>query len=133
MREITTDVTRAAKDIAAVVADATYVVIGAAVLGFQRAQVHRQDLNKRLGEPPTELEDRVASIRAELNQALQGLDSRVEDLADRVEELIERIESAVAPLEDRLPTQARGLVRQAHDQAREARSQLRTRLPNAAA
>ena len=133
VREITTDVGRTAKDIATVVADATYVVIGAAVLGFQRAQVRRQELNKRIAEPRTDLEDRVASIRSDLNQALTGLDSRVEEIADRVEDLIGRLETVVAPFEDRLPTQARDLVRQAHDQAREARSQIRTRLPNAAA
>jgi hypothetical protein len=133
VREISTDVTRAAKDIATVLTDATYVVIGAAVLGFQRAQVRRQELNKQFAEPRTEIEDRVASIRADLNQALQGLDTRVEEIADRVEDLIVRIESVVAPFEDRLPGQARDLVRQAHDQAREARSQIRTRLPNAAA
>jgi ElaB/YqjD/DUF883 family membrane-anchored ribosome-binding protein len=133
VRDITTDVNRAAKDIAAIVADATYVVIGVAVLGFQRAQVRRYELNKRLAEPRGEFEDRVASIRSDVNQALQGLDSRVEEMAERVEDLIERIESVVAPFEERLPTQARDLVRQAHEQAREARNQIRTRRPNAAA
>ncbi len=133
MREINTDVTRAAKDIAAVVADATYVVIGAAVLGYQRAQVRRQEVLSRLGEPRSGIEDRVATVRSDLNQALQGLDTRVEDLAERIEDLIARVEDAVAPIEDRLPSQARDLVRQAHDQAREARTQIRSRIPTAAA
>ena len=43
--------TKAVKDIAAVAKDATYVVIGAGVLGFQQAQVQRQELMKRLAEP----------------------------------------------------------------------------------
>ena len=46
--EFTPDLTKAAKDIAAVAKDATYVVIGAGVLGFQQAQVQRQELMKRL-------------------------------------------------------------------------------------
>ena len=46
--DIDTDLTRAARDIAAVAKDATYVVIGAGVLGFQQVQVQRQELLKRL-------------------------------------------------------------------------------------
>ena len=63
MPEINTDVTKAAKDIAAVAKDATYVVIGAGVLGFQQAQVQRQELLKRLAEPKAGLEDRVTAGR----------------------------------------------------------------------
>ncbi len=49
--EINTDVAKAARDVAAVAKDATYVVIGAGVLGFQQLQVQRQELKKRLGRP----------------------------------------------------------------------------------
>jgi hypothetical protein len=56
--DITTDVTKAAKDIAAVAKDATYVVIGAGVLGYQQAQVQRQELLKRLAEPKADIEGR---------------------------------------------------------------------------
>ncbi len=59
MPEINTDFAKAAKDIAAVAKDATYVVIGAGVLGFQQAQVQRQELIKRLAEPKAGIEDRV--------------------------------------------------------------------------
>ena len=46
---INTDFTKAAKDIAAVAKDATYVVIGAGVLGYQQAQVQRQELMQAPG------------------------------------------------------------------------------------
>ncbi len=133
MPEINADVTQAAKDIAAVAKDATYVVIGAGVLGFQQAQVQRQELMKRLADPKAGIEDRVTAARSDLSGALHTVDVTVEGLMERFEDIIERLEAAVAPLEDRLPAQARDLAKQAHVQAREARSQIRSRIPTAAA
>ena len=60
MPDISKDITKAANDVANVAKDAAYVVIGAGVLGFQRAQVQRQELRKRLADPKAELEQRVA-------------------------------------------------------------------------
>jgi exonuclease VII small subunit len=132
MPEINTDLTKAAKDLAAVAKDATYVVIGAGVLGYQQAQVQRQELLKRLADPKAGLEDRVSAVRSDLSGALHNVDTTVDGLMERFEEIIERLEAAVAPLEDRLPTQARDLAKQAHVQAKEARTQLRTLIPTAA-
>jgi chloramphenicol 3-O-phosphotransferase len=133
MPDINTDFTKAAKDIAAIAKDATYVVIGAGVLGYQQAQVQRQELRKLLAQPKADIEDRVAAVRTDLSGALRNVDSTVEGLAVRLEEVIERLETAVAPLEDRLPSQARDLAKQAHVQAKEARTQLRSRIPTVAA
>ena len=133
MPDFSTDITKAAKDVANVAKDATYVVIGAGVLGFQRIQVQRRELAKRLGEPSAGLGDRVSAVRSDLTDAVQGVDAKVDVLIDRVEEIIERVEAVVAPFEQRLPTQARDLAMQAHAQAREARSQLRTLRPTAVA
>ncbi len=131
--DINTDVTKAAKDIAAVAKDATYVVIGAGVLGYQQAQVQRQELLKLLAEPKADLEGRVNAVRTDLSDALRNVDTTVETLVERFEEIIERLETAVAPLEDRLPAQARDLAKQAHVQAKEARTQIRSRIPTVAA
>jgi exonuclease VII small subunit len=133
MPEINTDFSKAAKDIAAVAKDATYVVIGAGVLGFQQAQVQRQELLKKLADPKAGLEGRVKAVRSDLSGALHTVDTTVEDLMERFEEIIGRLETAVAPLEERLPSQARDLAKQAHVQAKEARSQLRTMIPTASA
>jgi hypothetical protein len=116
--DFSTDVAKAAKDVADVAKDATYVVIGAGVLGFQKAQVHRQELQKRLGDPKATLEDRLQGARSDLGEAIQAFDLKVEDI-------IARIEAAVVPLEDRLPGQARDVAKQVHVQAKEARGQVR--------
>jgi ElaB/YqjD/DUF883 family membrane-anchored ribosome-binding protein len=131
--EFSTDISKAAHDLADVAKDATYVVIGAGVLGFQKAQVQRHQLAKRLADPRVDLEGRVAAVRSDLGGALRTVDTTVDTIAVRLEELIERLEAAVAPLEDRLPDQARDVARQAHDQAREARTQIRSLIPKAAA
>jgi len=132
MPEINTDVTKAVKDIAAVAKDATYVVIGAGVLGYQQAQVHRQEFLKLLAEPRADFEGRVAAVRTEVSGALHTVDTTVESLVERFEEIIERLETAVAPLEERLPEPARDLAKQAHVQAKEARTQLRSKIPTVA-
>ena len=132
MPDINTDIHKAAKDIANVAKDATYVVIGAGVLGFQQAQVQRRELLARLQEPST-IAERVSTARGDLTEAVQNVDTRVEDLMDRVEEIIERVEAVFAPFEDRLPTQARDLTKKAHVQAKDARTQLRNLRPTAVA
>ncbi len=102
MPDINTDISKAAKDIANVAKDATYVVIGAGVLGFQQAQVQRRELMAKLQEPST-LAERVSAVRGDLTDAVHQVDTRVEDLMDRFEEIIERVEAVFAPFEDRLP------------------------------
>ncbi len=132
MPDINTDISKAAKDIANVAKDATYVVIGAGVLGFQQAQVQRRDLMAKLQEPSV-IAERVSSVRGDLTDAAHTVDVRVEDLMDRVEEIIERVEAVFAPFEDRLPTQARDLTKKAHVQAKDARTQLRNLRPTTVA
>jgi len=132
MPEINTDITKAAKDIANVAKDATYVVIGAGVLGYQQVQVQRRELAAKLQEPAT-LAERVSTVRGDLTEAVHSMDTRVEDLMDRVEEIIERVEAVFAPFEDRLPTQARDVAKQVHVQAKDARTQLRSMRPTSVA
>jgi ElaB/YqjD/DUF883 family membrane-anchored ribosome-binding protein len=133
MPDINTDITKAAKDIANVARDATYVVIGAGVLGVQRAQVQRHELMQKLHDPSSELSDRVANVRGDLTEAVKHVDAKVDELMDRAEELIERVEAVFAPFEDRLPAQARDIAKQAHEQAKDARTQIRKMRPTAAA
>ncbi len=130
MPDLSTDLSKAAKDIANVARDATYVVIGAGVLGFQQAQVQRRELAAKLQEPST-IAERVSSVRGDLTEAVHSVDTHVEDLMDRVEEIIERVEAVFAPFEDRLPAQARDLTKKAHVQAKDARTQIRNLRPTA--
>jgi hypothetical protein len=119
--EFSTDFSKAARDLADVARDATYVVIGAGVLGVQKVQVHRQELRKRLTDPKATVELKLSDARSDLQQVVQSFDAKVE-------ELIERIEASFAPVEDRLPTQARDLAKQARVQAKVARDQVRSRV-----
>jgi ElaB/YqjD/DUF883 family membrane-anchored ribosome-binding protein len=133
MPEISTDITKAAKDIANVAKDATYVVIGAGVLGFQQVQVQRRELMAKLQDPSSNISDRVTIARGDLSDAVKNVDAKVEELMDRAEELIERVEAVFAPFEDRLPAQARDIAKQAHGQAKDARTQIRNMRPTAVA
>ena len=132
MPDINTDVTKVAKDIANVAKDATYVFIGAGVLGFQQVQVQRRELMTKLQEPSS-LSDRLSSVRGDLTGAVHTADAKVEDLMDRVEEIIERVEAVFAPFEDRLPAQARDISKQARVQAKDARTQIRSMRPTTVA
>ena len=118
LKDITDEITKTARD-------AAYVVVGLGVLGFQRAQVRRQELQKRMAEPRGQIEDRLGEVRTKVTK-------RAKDVDDAVEQVIVRIEASLEPFEDRLPDPARDLVKQAHAQAREARQQLRKLLTTAA-
>ena len=77
--EFSTDLSKAARDLADVARDATYVVIGAGVLGVQKAQVQRQELRKRLADPRSSVELRLADAKADLQQVVQTFDARIEE------------------------------------------------------
>ena len=118
LKDITDEITKTARD-------AAYVVVGLGVIGFQHAQVRRQELQQRLAEPRGQIEERLGEVRTKVTQ-------RAKDVDDAVEQAIGRIEASLEPFEDRLPESARGLVKQAHAQAREARQQLRRLITTAA-
>lgn len=118
LKDITEEISKTARD-------AAYVVVGLGVLGFQRAQVRRQELSKRLAEPRAQVEGTIGGVREELTR-------RAKDVDERVEEAIARLEASLEPIEQRLPAQARTLVEQARTQARGARQQLRALILSAA-
>lgn len=55
MKEVSDEVTKVARD-------AMYVAVGLGVLGFQRAQVRRQQVLKNLAAPRAEVEDRLGEL-----------------------------------------------------------------------
>jgi hypothetical protein len=141
LQEITDEVATWARDVA-------YVAVGLGVLGFQRAQVERRQLQQRLGTDLPHVEGRLADVRsalpdlADVRSALPDLAavrSAVADLADlrsavatslqRLEEVVEEatqlIESTLEPLEHQMPAAARELTHRALQQAREVGGQLR--------
>ncbi|MDA8342608.1 MAG: hypothetical protein M0007_10365 [Actinomycetota bacterium] len=126
MPELNTDLTKVARDVAGIAKDATYVAIGIGVIGYQKAQVRRHELVKRLGDPRVTAEQRLATVRTDLSGAVHAVDARVEDA-------FARVEAALLPFEDRLPAQAREVARQVRNQATEVRQQIRSAILSAAA
>jgi ElaB/YqjD/DUF883 family membrane-anchored ribosome-binding protein len=119
IKDVTDEVTK-------VIRDAAYVVVGFGVLTFQRAQVRRQDLVKRLEDPRTQVEERFGSVRGQFTDQVKKVD-------DALEQVLVKIEGSLDPVGERLPTQARDLLKQAQSQAREARQQIRSLLLSNAA
>ena len=87
-KDVTDEITKTARD-------AAYVVVGLGVLGFQRAQVRRQELQKRLTERNA-VQGHLVDVRGEVTK-------RVKDVDEAVEQVIGRIEATLAPIEERLP------------------------------
>lgn len=96
-----TDVTQTLKD-------AAYVAVGFGVIGFQRAQVRRQELKRQLRQQRQQL----AGIVKEIDGAVDPVRKQFEGGLDRIEE--------------RLPGQARDLVRTARTLAKGTEEQVRT-------
>jgi DNA repair ATPase RecN len=74
LQEITDEVATWARDVA-------YVAVGLGVLGFQRAQVERRQLQQRLGTDLPHVEGRLADVRSALPD-LADVRSALPDLAD---------------------------------------------------
>ena len=129
MPDLQTDLTKTAKAVAGKAKDAAYVVVGAGVMGFQQAQVQRQEFGKRLAEPRKSVVERIESVRSDVTGAILALDINVDQLFERVETAIERMEQTIAPLENKLPSPARDLSQQARSQAKAARAQVRSFIP----
>lgn len=97
--------------------DAAYVVVGLGVLGYQRVQVHRASLERKLGGD-LQLEERLGGIRTAVAQGARRVD-------DVVEGAVHLVETTIQPLEEQLPSSARDLAEKAHSGACQVRDQLR--------
>jgi hypothetical protein len=106
--ELTDDVTGFARD-------AAYVAVGLGVLGYQRVQVQRVALERKLAEAG--LEDRLAGVRTVVVEGMRQLD-------DVLEEAVQFVDSTFETLEQ-LPPPARDLAGRAHAGARQVSDRLR--------
>lgn len=104
MRTISVD------DIPRMVEDTVYTAVGLGILGFQRAQVQRQQLKRSLSSS-------CGEVRAALDDRVKLVEERLSDLDDRFDAVFETVEP-------RLPEPAREAARQAVTLAREARHQV---------
>ncbi len=131
LKDVTDGITRAARD-------ATYVVVGLGVLGFQRAQVRRQELQRRLSDPRekfegrlSDVQGRLSEVQGRLNEARGELAKPIQVIDDTIEQVIGRVEASFEPIEERLPAQAREIVEQVRSYSRDARQQIRSIVRNA--
>jgi hypothetical protein len=123
MPDIKDEVNKTAAEITKVAQDAAYMAIGLGVIGLQKAQVRRRELQdqfdslqNQLGQMP------AANVRKELAKAYKDLDKTFG-------QLIERMDATFDPVSERLPAGAQAVVQQ----AKEARDQLRGFLTSLAA
>jgi pantothenate kinase len=112
--------------------DAAYAAIGFGVLSFQRAQVRRRELERRLEERRRDLGQRAEQARARVAEASKDL-GRLARVVDQASEpVVRRVEERLDQVEAVLPPPARILVHQARAQAEDLLAQLRERLGPAA-
>ncbi len=101
------------KGVAGLARDLAYVAVGLGVLGYQRAQVQRVDLQNRLSQ-----DQRIDEVRHSVAKGIQHFD----DLAESASQFVE---TTLQPLEDKLPATVTQLTAKAREQAREVRTQIR--------
>jgi len=116
MPEVPNNLTSLTKGVTDLARDAAYVTVGLGVLGYQRLQVHRTDLQQRLAG-----DDRLDGVR-------QGVAKGVRQIDELAESATQFVETTLQPLEERLPEQVTQLTTKAREQAREVRSQIRQRM-----
>ncbi len=103
--------------------DAFYVTVGLGVMGFQKAQVRRQEFKKKLEEPWANFEAQLDDVRVTINNRISELDSSLEAF-------ISDLEERISPLEDKLPEPAREFAKEAHAKGKEIRGQILAHLTN---
>jgi hypothetical protein len=116
MPEVTNNLTSLSKGVTDLARDAAYVTVGLGVLGYQRLQVHRTELQNRLTA-----DDRFDGVR-------DGVAKGVRQIDDLAESATQFVETTLQPLEEKLPAQVTQLTNKAREQSREVRSQIRQRV-----
>jgi hypothetical protein len=115
-----TDLNEVTKEVANFARDAAYVVVGLGVLGFQRAQVQRVELQNRLNKGFNFTPEKgLSDVRNVVNRQVRTIDEIVEGA-------VKFIESSLEPLEEQLPGATKELAKKAHEQAREVRGRIRS-------
>jgi hypothetical protein len=120
MPEVPTQITTISKGVTDLARDAAYVAVGLGVLGYQRAQVQRVDVQNRLSKDRS-LDQHIAGVRQSVAKGF----GQIDDLAETAAQFVE---TTLQPLEDRLPSSVTQVTVKARNQAREVRIQIRQRV-----
>jgi hypothetical protein len=120
MPEVPNNITNLSKGVTDLARDAAYVAVGLGVLGYQRAQVQRVELQARLSKDLA-LDQRIEEVRHGMAKGYLQID----DLAESAAQFVE---TTLQPLEDKLPSSVTHVTTKAREQAREVRIQIRQRV-----
>jgi hypothetical protein len=120
MPDVTTNISTLSKGVTDLARDAAYVAVGLGVLAYQRAQVQRVELQKRL-QKDLPIEERIGDVR-------QGVAKGFRQIDDLAESAVQFVESTLQPIEERLPASVTQVTTKAREQAREVRIQIRQRV-----
>jgi hypothetical protein len=118
-----TNMSTISKGVTDLARDAAYVAVGLGVLGYQRAQVQRVELQNKLSKDFS-LDQRFDGVRTGVTKGFKQID----DLAETAAQFVE---TTLQPLEDKLPASVTQLTTKAREQARDVRIQIRQRVVNA--
>ena len=120
MPEVPTQIATISKGVTDLARDAAYVAVGLGVLGYQRAQVQRVELQNRLSKDLS-LDQHIGGVRENVAKGINQID-------DLAETAMQFVETTIQPLEDRLPPSVTQVTVKARNQAREVRIQIRQRV-----
>ena len=120
MPDVTTNFGTLSKGVTDLARDAAYVAVGLGVLGYQRAQVQRVELQNRLSQDFA-LDQRLDDVRHSVARGFQQMDGLAESA-------VHFVETTLQPLEEKLPPTVTQLTARAREQAREVRTQIRQRV-----
>ena len=109
-------------DLRNIAKDAAYVAVGFGVIGFQKAQVRRQELQKQLDGQLGEATKGLGQLSTTVEEQVKLLEERFAALGDDIEA---RVEKVLDELETKIPTQAREYFTTARTAAKDARGQVR--------
>jgi hypothetical protein len=120
MPDMTNNISGLSKGVTDLARDAAYVAVGLGVLAYQRAQVQRVELQKRLSKE-LPIDQRLGDVR-------QGVAKGYAQIDDLAESATQFVESTLQPIEDKLPASVTQITIKAREQAREVRLQIRQRV-----
>ena len=95
MPDVTTNINTLSKGVTDLARDAAYVAVGLGVLGYQRAQVQRVELQNRLSQDLA-LDQRIDDVRHGVAKGIQQID-------DLAESAVHFVETTLQPMEEQLP------------------------------
>jgi len=117
MPNVNTNISTLSKGVTDLARDAAYVAVGLGVLGYQRAQVQRVELQSKLSGDLA-IDQRIDEVR---HGVAKGF-AQIDELAETATNFLE---STFQPIEEKLPATVTQITSKAREQAREVRTQIR--------